>query len=149
MNYISDSLFKKILSTFAKKQELLNRQSEESAKKYWQKHQEKNNINEKAEKDFFRKMEEKKRQIDETSDRFLQKLEKNKVKQDSYIEHDIKHDSEHEAAPEAASEVEIIINQKRKNVERHVAALESLIHQAGFVVVKRDGNSIKIDLREK
>jgi hypothetical protein len=81
MNYLRDShlsveLIDKLLSTLMERQELINRQLDESEKKYNLRVEESNRLFNENEKIFFRKMDEKKQQIENITEAEIEEEEK-------------------------------------------------------------------------
>ena len=76
---LSDDLIEKIWLAIAEKQQSINRQMDESEKKYFQRVEESKRLLEKTGKKFFYRLDEKKRHLDETETELYRKLEANRI----------------------------------------------------------------------
>jgi hypothetical protein len=146
---LSDKLFQKIRFTFNNKQELLNRQLEESERKFKQQQEEKENIDRKAEEKFLQNMDKNQKQIEKISDKFFQQLEKNRIKPEIIEEVKTRLDLLGDGKTDDYILEIDIENHKQEDIEHQIDKLQILIQDAGFSILERSDKKIKIDLSKK
>ena len=79
MAQLTDELIERIWKTLHERQQSINRQMDESEKKYYQKLQENKRILEESEKRFFDQLIDKKRHLDETEEQYAKRMEENRI----------------------------------------------------------------------
>jgi hypothetical protein len=145
-NHLSDKLFQKIWLAFNNKQQLLNRQLEESERKFKQQQEEKKYLSGKVEKKFLQNMDKSQKQIKKTSDKFFQQLEKNRIKPEIVEEVKTRLDLLGNGKTDDYILELDIENPKQEDIEHQIDKLQILIQDAGFSILERSGKTIKIDL---
>jgi hypothetical protein len=154
-NHLGDEFFQKIWHSFNKKQELLNRQLEESDKKYKRQQEEKELLNENAEKKFLKNLDDKKRQQDKISEKYLLDYEKNRIKpdkeaEDSPTQIDADTIDSKKVNKSKSKNIDItdpqITDTQKEELDYRFTMLKALIQEAGFKIVRRSGKNVTIDL---
>jgi len=79
MGQVTDELIEKIWTALHEKQKTINRQMDESEKKYFQRVEESKRILEKSEKIFLNQLNDKKRHLNETEEQFARRMEANRI----------------------------------------------------------------------
>ncbi|MCL2808527.1 MAG: hypothetical protein FWD24_00520 [Treponema sp.] len=130
-----------------KRQQEINQQLKESEKKFKLQQEEKKQFIENAEKEFFNKMDKKKKHLDETGEKILSRIEENRIKIEVKDENNNYKQIKISGLEDILSGVDVSLNPKAKNVKNNLIKLETLIQEAGFTVVERTGNTIKIDVK--
>ena len=86
MGQPSDELIEKIWAMLFERQQSINRQMEESEKKFFQRAEESRLLQEKIEKKFFDRLEEREKQLEEIWKKFYQELIANRIIKEEYEE---------------------------------------------------------------
>ena len=84
MGQPSDELIEKIWSALFEKQQSINRQMEESEKKFFQRAEENRLLQERIEKKFFDRLEEREKQLEDIWKKFYQELIANRIIKEEY-----------------------------------------------------------------
>ena len=79
MAQLTDDLIEKIWNALFEKQRIINKQMDESEKKYYQRLEENKRILEENERKFFDLLDDKKRHLDETEEQFAKRMEANRI----------------------------------------------------------------------
>ncbi|MCL2721233.1 MAG: hypothetical protein FWD47_07840 [Treponema sp.] len=136
-----------IIQFLNKRQQIINQQLKDSEEKFKKQQEEKRQFIENAEKKYFQKMDNNKKYLDETSDRILLQIEENRIKIEAKDENNNYKQVKISGLEDILSGVDVSLNPKAKNLKNNLIKLETLIQQAGFTVVERTGNTIKIDVK--
>ena len=79
MAQLTDELIEKIWKALHEKQKSINKQMDESERKYYQRLEENKRILDESERKFLDQLNDKKRHLDETEEQYLKRLEANRI----------------------------------------------------------------------
>ena len=79
MAQLTDELIERIWKALHERQQSINRQMDESEKKYYHRLQENKRVLEESERKFFDQLNDKRRHLDETEEQYLRRMEENRI----------------------------------------------------------------------